>query len=130
MFIRALETSFHNVKKVKNYKKAIKEQFINYDKVLANTLMNKLLVMKHNKLSNGREHIIKMKDIVTQLKSLEIEILESFLIHLILNSLLTEYEVFKISYNTRKEKLSINELLTMCLQEEERLKHENQESAN
>jgi hypothetical protein len=67
---------------------------------------------------------------LTQLKSLEIEILESFLVNFILNSLLVEYGPFKISYNTHKEKWSINELLTMCVQEEERLKHENLESAH
>jgi hypothetical protein len=41
-----------------------------------------------------------------------------------LNSLPSEYVPFKISYNTHKDKWSINELLTMCVQEEERLKHE------
>ena len=60
----------------------------------------------------------------SKLKSLEIEIFESFLVHFILNSLPLEYGPFKISYNAHKDKWSINELLTMCVQEEERLKHE------
>ena len=40
---------------------------------------------------------------------------ESFLVHFILNTLLPEYGLFKISYNTRKDKWSINELMTMCV---------------
>ena len=46
---------------------------------------------------------------------------ESFLVYFILNTLPLEYEPFKISYNTRKEKWSINELMIMCVQEEDRL---------
>ncbi|KAF5482002.1 hypothetical protein F2P56_002604 [Juglans regia] len=115
--------------KVKDYKKAIEEQFVSSDKALASTLMNKLSVMKHGKSKSVCEHIMKMRDIAAQLKSLEIQISDSFLVHFILNSLPTEYEPFKIP-TTHKEKWSINEILTMCVQEEERLKHENIESAH
>ena len=50
--------------------------------------------------------------------------------HFVLNSLPNEYAPLKISYNTHKEQWSMNELLTMCVQEEGRLKHENLESAH
>ena len=48
------------------------------------------------------EHIMEISDMVVQLKSLEIEIFESFLVHFILNYLPFEYSAFKISYNTDK----------------------------
>ena len=70
-----------------------------------------------------------MRDIVAQLKSLKIEMSKSFLVDFILNSLPSEYGPFKISYNTHKAKLSINELLTMCVQKEGRLNQERIESA-
>ena len=54
---------------------------------------------------------------------------ESFLVHFILNTLPQEYGPFKISYNTHKDKWSINELMTMCVQEEERLVMKMSESA-
>ncbi|KAL6332527.1 hypothetical protein AAG906_008566 [Vitis piasezkii] len=41
-----------------------------------------------------------------------------------MNTLPKQYGPFKISYNTQKDKWSINELLTMYVQEEERLKME------
>ncbi|RVW64097.1 hypothetical protein CK203_051128 [Vitis vinifera] len=53
---------------------------------------------------------------------------ESFLVHFILNTLPPQYGPFKISYNTHKDKWSINELMTMCVQEEGRLLMEQGES--
>ncbi|PKI69117.1 hypothetical protein CRG98_010472 [Punica granatum] len=70
-----------------------------------------------------------MRDLAAQLKTLKIDISEPFLVHFILNSLPAEYGPFKISYNTHKEEWSITELLTMCVQEEERMKHDKLEVA-
>ena len=70
-----------------------------------------------------------MRDIAAQLKTLEVEMFNSFLVHFILNTLPQQYGPFKISYNTHKDKWSINKLLTMCVQEEKRLKMELGESA-
>ena len=41
--------------------------------------------------------------------------------HFILNTLPHQYGPFKISYNTHKDKWSINELMTICIQEEKML---------
>ncbi|PIN05917.1 hypothetical protein CDL12_21541 [Handroanthus impetiginosus] len=49
---------------------------------------------------------------------------ECFLVHYILNTL-----PFKISYNTHKHEWSINELMTVCVQEKERLVRELGDSA-
>ena len=76
-----------------------------------------------------REHIMQMRDIVAQLKKLRIDMMESFLVHFILNTLPHQYGPFKIPYNTHKDKWSINELMTMCVQEEERIVMELGESA-
>ena len=76
-----------------------------------------------------REHIMQMRGITAQLKKLGIDMSESFLVHFILNTLPHHYGPFKISYNTHKEKWSINELMTMCVQEEERIVMELGESA-
>ncbi|XP_024043248.1 uncharacterized protein LOC112099945 [Citrus clementina] len=113
--------------KAKDFIKVVEEQFVSHDKALASTLMQKLSSIK---LDNTKgEHIMEMRDIATQLKSLEIEMSESFLVYFILNSVPNEYVPFKISYNTHKEKWSLNELLTMCVKKEERLKHEKLKSA-
>ena len=45
-----------------------------------------------------------------------------FLVHMALNSLPSKYGQLKVSYNTQKEKWGIDELISMCAQEEDRLK--------
>ena len=72
---------------------------------------------------------MQMRDIAAQLKKLEIDMSDFFLVHFILNTLPHQYGPFKISYNTHKDKCSINELMTMCVQEEKRLMMELGESA-
>ena len=131
---KSIRGSIPECDKVKNLIKAIEEQFVTSDKALASTLMKKLTGLKFDNSKGVREHIMEMRDISAKLKSLKIDISDAFLVHFVLNSLPTEYGPFKISYNTHKENWSMNELLTMCVQEEERLKHEKQdmkqESAN
>ncbi|KAL0413074.1 UNVERIFIED_CONTAM: hypothetical protein Sradi_1509100 [Sesamum radiatum] len=81
-------------------------------------------------LNGVREHIMQMRDIAAQLKSLEVDMFESFLVHYILNTLPPQYTPFKICYNTHKDKWSINELMTMCVQEERKLSIEVGESVH
>ncbi|XP_075079837.1 uncharacterized protein LOC142165109 [Nicotiana tabacum] len=125
-----IRDSIPNSVKVKAYMKAIDEQFVSFYKALASTLMKRLSSMTFDRSRTVREHIMEMRDIAAKLKSLEVDMSEPFLVHFILNSLPAEYGPFKIFYNTHKDKWSINELLTMCVREEERLKHETPESVN
>ncbi|KAL6349885.1 hypothetical protein AAG906_001772 [Vitis piasezkii] len=99
------------------------------NKALASILIMKFSSLRLTDVSGVREHIMQMRDIAAQLKTLEVEMSDSFLVHFILNTLPQQYGPFKISYNTHKDKWSINELLTMCVQEEGRLKMELGESA-
>ena len=114
---------------VRDLLKAIDDQFVTSEKALASTLIMKFSSYRLTSVKGVREHIMKMRDIAAQLKKLEVDMSESFLVHYILNSLPAEYGPFKISYNTHKDKWSINELMTMCVQEEERLVMEQGESA-
>ena len=114
---------------VKTLLKAIDEQFESSDKALASTLIMKFSSLRLTTVRGVREHIMQMRDIAAQLKTLEVEMSDSFLVHYILNTLPQQYGPFKISYNTHKDKWSINELMTMCVQEEGRLSMEIGESA-
>nr|DAD46229.1 TPA_asm: hypothetical protein HUJ06_004459 [Nelumbo nucifera] len=107
--------------KVRDLLKAIDDQFVTSEKSLASTLIMKFSSLRLTTVKGVREHIMQMRDIAAQLKKLEVDLSKSFLVHFILNTLPQQYESFKISYNTHKHKWSINELMTMCVQEEERL---------
>lgn len=115
--------------KVKDYMKSIEEQLLRSEKAQASVLMKKLSGTKLEKGRGVRAYIMEMRDIAAKLRSLEVDLAEPFLVHLILNSLPSQYGPLKISYNTHKENWSINELLTMVVQEEERLKLEAPESS-
>ncbi|KAF7831627.1 Retrovirus-related Pol polyprotein from transposon TNT 1-94 [Senna tora] len=133
MFIKTkISASIHGPigehKNVCDLLKVRDEQFEFFYKALSSTLMTKLSSMKLTSISGVREHIMRMRDIAAQLKNLEVEMSDSFLVQFF-NSLPNQYGPFKISYNTHKEKWSINELLTMCVQEEGRLIAEMGESA-
>ena len=68
--------------------------------------------------------------IASKLKALKLELFEDLLVHLVLISLPAQYSQFKVSYNTQKDKWTLNELISHCVQKEERLKRERTESAN
>ncbi|KAL5808725.1 hypothetical protein ACOSQ3_029416 [Xanthoceras sorbifolium] len=115
MFIKtkisySIRDSVDQLDNVQDFLKGIDEQFVTLEKALASTLIMKLSSQRLTNVKGVHEHIMQMRDIAAQLKKLEIDISESFL-----------YGTFKISYNTHKDKWSINELMTMCVQEEGRL---------
>ena len=134
MFIKTKITagirgSVEQYDKVQDLLKAIGEQFVTSDKALSSTLIMKFSSIRITSVRGVREHIMQMRDIAAQLKKLGIDMSDSFLVHFIMNTLPHQYGPFKISYNTHKDKWSINELMTMCVQEEERLVMELGESA-
>ena len=109
--------------------KAIDEQFSTLDKALESTLIMKFSSLRLTSVKGVRELIMEMRDKVAQIKTLEVDMSKSFLVHNILNTLPLQYVPFKISYNTHKDKLLINGLLTMCIEEKGRLLMEQGESS-
>ncbi|KAD2392913.1 hypothetical protein E3N88_39890 [Mikania micrantha] len=85
--------------------------------------------MKYDGISGIREHIMMMNDMARKLKELDMEISDGFLVHFFMTSLPASYEAFKINYNTHKGKWMMNELISMCVQEEERQKLEKHDVA-
>ncbi|RVX18298.1 Retrovirus-related Pol polyprotein from transposon TNT 1-94 [Vitis vinifera] len=63
---------------------------------------------------NIREYIMEMFNLVTRLNALKLELSEDILVHLVLISVPTQFSPFKISYNTQKEKRTLNELIAQC----------------
>ncbi|TMW85725.1 hypothetical protein EJD97_022646, partial [Solanum chilense] len=93
---------------VKALLKDIDEQFETSDKIPVSTCIMKFSSMRLTSVTNVREHIMKMRD---------------------LTALPEHYGPIKISYNTHKDKCSINELMAMCVQEEVQLLMKTGESA-
>nr|KYP37407.1 hypothetical protein KK1_041400 [Cajanus cajan] len=79
---------------------------------------------------NIREYIMEMSNLVTKLKALKLELSDDLLVHLVLISLPTHFGQFNVSYNTQKDKWTLNELISHYVQEEERQQREKIENAH
>ena len=112
----------------KEYLEKIKSQFTGSTKATTSSLIKKLV---NEKFTGGsiREHILKMNTTISKLKEMNLKE-EDFLIHLIFASLPKEYDTFIVNYNMQPERWGIERLISMCAQEEERIKSSQGESAH
>ena len=67
--------------------KAIDKQFTSSDKALVSTLIMKFSSLRLTNVKGVCEHIMEMRGIAVQLKALEVDMSETFLVHYILNTL-------------------------------------------
>ncbi|KAL5744154.1 hypothetical protein ACOSP7_027011 [Xanthoceras sorbifolium] len=114
----------------KEFLDEIEKRFAKNDKVEIGTLLASLISMKYKSKGNIREYIMQMSHIASKLKPLKLELSDDLLIHLVLISLPAQLSQFKFSYNCQMEKWTLNELISYCVQEEERLKQEKTESTH
>ena len=108
----------------------LEKRFAKNEKAETSTLLANLVSMRYKDKGNIREYILELSNIASKLKVLKLELSEDLLVHLVLISLRTQFNQFKISYNCQKEKWTLNEFISYCVQEKERLKHEKTESAH
>jgi hypothetical protein len=125
-----IKSTLPTTENAKEFLKSVGERFKTTDKSLAGTLMAKLTTMKFDGTRGIHEHVLEMKNLAAQLKTLEMKVDEFFLVQFILNSLPPQYGPFKIHYNTIKDKSNVNELAGMLNQEEARLKQHGQHSVH
>ena len=126
MFIKthistSIRGSIEKHDKVQDLLKVIDNKFAKFMKSLVGTLIILFSTLRLTGVNGVLDHIMRMMDIATQLKNLKVTISESFLVQYILCTLPLQYSPFKIFYKTHKEDWSISELLTVCMEEEERL---------
>ena len=114
-----LESFRGSITESENAKKCfveIEKYFAKNGKGEASNLLTNLTSMRYKDNGNIREYVMKMSNLARKLKTLDIKINENLLVHLVLISLVVQFTQFKISYNTQKDKWSINELISKCVQ--------------
>ena len=122
-------TISETIKTAKEFLEEIKNIFSKNEKSKTSTLLENLISMKYKGNWNIREYIMEMSHLASK-RAHKLDLYEDFLVHLVLISLPTQFSQFKVSYNCQKETWSLNELISHCVQEEERLKQEKIESAH
>ncbi|KAJ9538813.1 hypothetical protein OSB04_031546 [Centaurea solstitialis] len=101
----------------KVYFASIADKYKVPDKAETGYLMNKLIRMR-----SIRVYILQGIDTSCKLKEMKVEVDDSFLVHLLLNSLPDQYSHLRSLYNTQKERWTLDELITICVQEESEIK--------
>ena len=117
-------------KDAKQFLKDVEKFFTKNEKTEASSLLSKLVSMRYKGKGNIRKYIMEMSHLASKLKALKLELSEDLLVHFILISLPAHFGQFKVSYNTLKDTWSLNELISHCVQEEERLQQDKTESAH
>ena len=114
------------------YLKSVEEQFKGSEKVYADELLHKLLA-NYEGNGNVREHILSMSIAATKLKTMKCDLSEELLVLLVFRSLPSQFNPFKINYNSLEIKWKLPELIAHCIahyvQEEERIKSEQKDQA-
>ena len=123
-------TISEKIKTVKEFLEEIKNRFAKNEKSETSTLLENLILMRYKGNGNIREYIMEMSHLASKLRAQKLDLSEDLLVHLVLISLPTQFSQFKVSYNCQKETWSLNELISHCVQEEERLKQEKIENAH
>ncbi|XP_070050154.1 uncharacterized protein [Nicotiana tomentosiformis] len=78
--------------------------------------------MRYQGKGNIREYIMQISHLASKLKALKLDLSEDLLVHLVLISLPPQFSQFKVRYNCHKENWSLNELISQCVQEKDKLK--------
>jgi hypothetical protein len=82
-----------------------KSQFTGSSKTYATQLIKQLVTKRYSRGGSGiREHILRMSNLASKLKPMNLALKDEFLIHLIFASLLKEFDTFVIKYNIQLEK--------------------------
>ncbi|KAL3655416.1 hypothetical protein CASFOL_001202 [Castilleja foliolosa] len=123
-------TISENITKAKDFLADIEKRFVKNEKSEIGTLLTNLISMKYTGHGNVREYIMEMSHLASKLRALKLGLSEDLLVHLVLISLPAQFNQFKVSYNCQKETWSLNELISHCVQEEERKKHDKTYSAH
>ena len=114
----------------KEFFKSVEERFQSADTSLTETLIKKPTTKKFDDAHGIHEHILEMINLATKLKALGMNVDELFLVQFIFNSLPPQYESFQIRYNTIKDTWNVNELTSIIVQEEARLKQQGDHSVH
>ncbi|XP_014633291.1 uncharacterized protein LOC114406614 [Glycine soja] len=111
----AFRGSISEGENAKKFIDEIEQYFAKNEKAETSNLLAKPISMKYKGKSNIREYIMEMSNLASKLKALKLELGEDSLVHLVLISLPAHFGQFKVSYNTQKDKWSLNELISHCV---------------
>ncbi|XP_015646075.2 uncharacterized protein [Oryza sativa Japonica Group] len=106
---------------VSKYLESIKSQFAGSSKFYATQLIKQLVTERYHR-GGVKDHILRMSNMASKLKQKDLGISDDFLVHLVMTSLPKHFVNLVVNYKISPEKWNIEELISNCVQEEERIK--------
>ena len=101
-----------------------------FDNAKVGNFMDELMNMRYNDKTGVCDYILKMVHLQTKLKAHDIPIPDKFIVHQTFNSLPSSFSQIKTAYNTLNQTWGVNDLITKCVAEEEKMKKEKNEYAH
>ena len=80
--------------------------------------------MSYNGERSVREYILKMVYYQTKLKALDIILLDTCIVHQPLNTLLPEFGMIVMTYNSQDEVWNVSDLIIICVAKKDKIKDE------
>jgi hypothetical protein len=99
---KSIRKSILETENAKDYLKAVSEKFTKFDKAKKCEYLSLFDKTKYDGTSGVREHIMKLIHYYNKLKELKVEIGDNTLIWRVLESLPSQFDVMRTSYNTQK----------------------------
>ncbi|XP_027915973.1 uncharacterized protein LOC114175406 [Vigna unguiculata] len=87
----------------KDFMRSVDEKFKTFDKAQKGQYLSLLEKTKYDGVSGVREHMMKLVHYYNKLKSLKVDLDDSYLIWQVMESLPSQFDMLKTSYNTQKE---------------------------
>jgi hypothetical protein len=84
----------------KEYLKKVESQFTDSLNMYTSTIIKRLVIEKYSFDGGVREHILKMSNMASKLKPMDMRHKDEFVVHLVMSSLPKEFEAFEINYNS------------------------------
>jgi hypothetical protein len=119
----AIRGGISDCETAKEYLKKVESQFTGSLKTYAIIIIKRLVTEKYSSSRGVREHVQKMSNMTSKLKTMDMWLKDEFLVHLVISSLPKEFEAFEINYNSQSENWGIEKRIAMYVPEDERIKN-------
>ena len=114
----------------KEFMEKIESKFSKNKVMETRELFMKLSYMQYKGRGQVSEHIYQMNTVAAKLGQLGMEVSDKMLMEFVLKSLPPRFDHFKLTYSIQEHKWSLEDLTSLCAQEELQLNEVNFESAN
>uniref|UniRef100_A0A2N9HJJ0 Reverse transcriptase Ty1/copia-type domain-containing protein n=1 Tax=Fagus sylvatica TaxID=28930 RepID=A0A2N9HJJ0_FAGSY len=119
---KTIKNSIPQCDNAKDYLAAVSKKFVVFDKVEKSNYMRLLTTTTYDGTTGIREHIMRMTNLAMRLRDMKVDIPDSYLVWLILESLPDQFSALKTSYNVVKGEWGLDEMTAIVVQHEEMMR--------